>query len=414
MGALDIRVRKWGWVKTVYFALGVAIIVGILLLFFGPLITDVTPLSDDETEVPAIGEEGYNTAQFCDDKLTEITYKPIPDGGKLYQLLRVKDGIQESVVWNDAAPSGTYFGDRDRPAHITDKARTCIENKGKPFIERQSLSNIPGAVGQTGHPDVFQCGTGCDMQLLNPVTQSAKADHVTTYRMITMPGCNSGTMYQDFANMDAYVSETVGLTMLRVNTGYEYTVRVNCGNGQITTCGSIFIFCLGRGFPYSPDIDMSDILSAYTVESKLAIPLHEVVGHAHGTWDEKYCKGPTDPRPVCIGKARFDPAPNQVDFMNTGADSRVGFTKLTLDRWAATMWSLTQVCNSNPCYDGRFWQFSSGWGWEPATDCWWYGGRCFWQRADAFGWRASPVAGIALPSGQVYYHIASGQHLLVP
>lgn len=408
-GWLDAR--KWGWLGVGLFALGVG-----LAVFFTTVAVD--PRDREET-VPAFGTEGFNTEVFCKDDATTVEYLPVPDGSKRYTLTRTKDNRMETVTFNDLAPGGTYYfdgpnGQEDRPAAITDEARKCMEEKGKVFVPRAQTSEIPQApsVNQP-HPDIFPCGNNCNMQLLNPLTVKAKALRTANYRLVTQPSCISGTIPQDMARLEQHMMEEVAFRLVRNDVGYDFTVRINCGNDHIRICGSIYIFCLGRGFPYNPDVDLSDILSSYQVETRLSIPLHEVAGHAIATWNEQYCLG-SEGSGVCAGQPQFNPAPNWPDFMNTGVLSRHGFTDLEKDRWARTMYPLVQQCFSDPCWNGVRWVFTSGWEYEPGTDSWWYRNALTWQRADQFGWRYSPIGQMAWPGGQIYFHGPSGQHALVP
>jgi hypothetical protein len=97
------------------------------------------PATTSEKVVPATGEQGFNTAVFCDDSATTVTELPSPDAsGITYELKRVKDGTTETVVvvWNQAGDItyakhfwDTPTGQESEPAFVTEKARSCIEDK---------------------------------------------------------------------------------------------------------------------------------------------------------------------------------------------------------------------------------------------------------------------------------------------
>lgn len=91
-------------------------------------------------------------------------------------------------------------------------------------------------------------------------------------------------------------------------------------------------------------------------------------------------------------------------------------TRLDVERGCALL--ATPWCGApaacEPCWDGSRWQFASGWSYEPATDFWYYRELLYWLGRDAYGWRYSPPAGIALAGGTVFWHGESSVHLVVP
>ena len=96
---------------------------------------DTTPLSDDKEVriVPSTGEQGFPVATFCEDRLTTVRGFLAPDSsGIVYQMIRVKDGVTESVV---VTPGGAtrYWdgpeGQQSEPAFVTAEARQCIADK---------------------------------------------------------------------------------------------------------------------------------------------------------------------------------------------------------------------------------------------------------------------------------------------
>ena len=186
------------------------------------------------------------------------------------------------------------------------------------------------------HPDVFDCGVA-NCQTLNPLTIKAKATRAATYRLILMPGCVSGTVPSDMLLLEGWLRE-VGFNLTRNDTAYDFTNRINCGTEQIRICGGTNIFCLNRGFPYVPDVEISDIISQWPLATRLSILCHEICGHAIGTWNEQYCLG-SETTGICKGLTLFTSAPNWRDFMNTGELSRHGFEAIERERWERTMYT---------------------------------------------------------------------------
>ena len=235
-------------------------------------------------------------------------------------------------------------------------------------------------------PDIFPWSGG-NLQLYNPVTVKALAQRTINYRLLTMPGCTSGTVPSDMVRVEAE-AQKVKFALVRNDQAYDLTVRVNCGSEQIRYCGSVNVFCLGRGFPYNPDVEISDIISTYYPDSRLSILLHEIMGHAVQTANEQY--------QACGASCGFAATPNLVDFMNTGPLSRHGFGPSELGRWERIMYPLT-TCVGDPCWDSARWQFSKATcpigdpgaiacSWAPAPAPWgtWYGpdGTALWDYCD--------------------------------
>lgn len=193
------------------------------------------------------------------------------------------------------------------------------------------------------HGDIFSCGVP-DCGLYNPVTVKGRAQRTVNYRLIVMPGCVQGSIVSDLEAIRIELQDAVQFRFVRNDGAGDFTIRVNCGTDQVRICGSVNIFCLGRGFPGIADVEMSDIMYSPVVWpeiTRLSILCHEVCGHAIATWDEQYCKGISYPAGhICQGLARFTPAPGWVDFMNTGPNSRVLFNEITFGRWERTMYEL--------------------------------------------------------------------------
>lgn len=229
------------------------------------------------------------------------------------------------------------------------------------------------------HPDQFEVSGFGNLAPLNPLNERVKAQQPISYRLLTMSGCLTGTIPQAMQRVEQEAfSKLRGFRLLRDDVAYDFTVRINCGSEQIRICGAINIFCLGRGFPYVVDVEMSDILSTYQLDTQLAIPLHEVIGHALGTWEEQYCKG-TETTGNCKGLPQFTPAPGWVDVMNTGSNSRHGLELIELERWSRTMFDVLAPpdCSGPTAPWGGVWDACKGrwiapdkWEFEPVTGIW--------------------------------------------
>ncbi len=232
------------------------------------------------------------------------------------------------------------------------------------------VNAAPAPRPEQPHTDQFQQAGYGNLALLNPVNQKGLLSaHTVTYRLLTMPGCTAGSIPNDMQRVEAEAQNKLHFSLVRNDASYDFTVRINCGSEQIRICGAVNIFCLGRGFPYNDDVEMSDILSTYQSDTQLAVPLHEIVGHALATFNEQYCLG-TESTGICRGLALFTPAPGWVDVMNTGPNSRHGLDAIELERWSRTMYNV--LGGSSAGFDpftGRWFQ-ENGWSWEPASGNW--------------------------------------------
>jgi len=247
------------------------------------------------------------------------------------------------------------------------------------YLTVVEATTVPPRPGQP-HPDIFQAPGFGNLQDLNPVTQKAKTFKAASYRLLLMSGCTAGKIPADLLRLEAE-GKLVQFNLIRNDAAYDFTVRINCGNDQIRVCGSVNIYCLNRGFPYIADVDISDILSTYFDITRLSILLHEIIGHAVGTWNEQYCKGDEPVGNICFGLTLFMSAPGWHDFMNTGENSRHGIEAIERERWERTMYALAYV---DPClgetdhtWGGVWnscisrWVGPDGWSFDPATGIWW-------------------------------------------
>lgn len=233
-------------------------------------------------------------------------------------------------------------------------------------------------------PDIFPCGTGCNLQDYNPTTIKAKATRSIRYRIVTLSGCRTGSIPAMLDRMNREQAPMVGLDLGIDNVHYDFTVYISCGLTQINKCGGTNVFCLPDGYPYNTDVYLSDVLSDWDEGSQVGIPDHEIIAHGVSTWGEQYAS--------CGASCGFQPTPNLVDFMNTGPLSRHGFGAIELERWERTMWLLSapappyQDCTTYPDWPGTtscFWPalgewlwtiplngHDSLWRWSPAAPQW--------------------------------------------
>lgn len=239
-------------------------------------------------------------------------------------------------------------------------------------------SQVPPAPPEQQRPDIFPCsfctqdrdGDGkLTMQDYNPTSVKAKKTHSISYRVLVLSGCVSGTIPSDLQGMNVHVRDSLdGFVLNRNDQSYDFTVYISCGITHINKCGSVNVYCLPDGFPFNQDVYISDVLSTYYPASRLAILLHEIIGHAISTWNEQYAQ--------CGSSCGFASTPGLVDFMNTGPLSRQGFEKNTLARWSRTMYVLdvhqeTQQPTTFPFWDGVRWQLENKTAFQPSDASWW-------------------------------------------
>jgi hypothetical protein len=219
--------------------------------------------------------------------------------------------------------------------------------------------------------DIFPAAGFNNLQDFNPLTKKVKLTHSARYRLLTMPGCVAGSIPSDLRMVEAEALK-VDFTLTRDDINYDVTIRINCGTEHIRICGSVNVFCLGRGFPFNPDIEISDLLSWYQPITRISILLHELL-HAAATWGEQYA--------LCGSSCGFAPSPNWRDFMNTGPESRHGFETIEIERWHRTMYEPRTIVWGEcvpwgpivtGCYfiPGNAWVGSNGWIYHLNTGQW--------------------------------------------
>ena len=263
------------------------------------------------------------------------------------------------------------------------------------------------------HTDIFEVAgwPAPALQALNPISTKLRAGtRVVTFRYQVMAGCADGNMRQTLGAAMA-LSEFLGLGFQEVSTGYDLTIRANCGTGFTNVCGPAAIACLGRGFPYVNDIDASTQMAAFFDVSQISIWLHELLGHALATWHEQYCLG-TETSGHCAGRAQFSAAPNFVSFMNTGPDSRLIWPQNDVDRWERSMYVLPAPDCSGPTdvygnvWDSCLarWIAPNGWRYDPTTGVWELpDGTPEWSACSPFGHRFNAYKAIWMPTDQGFF-----------
>ena len=126
---------SYGWLV----ALAVAVLA--LAIVYARPIPALIPATTEIHRVPASGIDGWPVAVFCNDPQTKVTYLPAPDAsGATYQLVRVVNGVTESVIWT-TGPDGesrtaTHYydstvGQQSEPAVMNDDARRCVESRAR-------------------------------------------------------------------------------------------------------------------------------------------------------------------------------------------------------------------------------------------------------------------------------------------
>lgn len=172
-----------------------------------------------------------------------------------------------------------------------------------------SAADPPPVASTQPNPDLFQY-QGQSLQKYSADNAQLKRDGVWRWRFVSVPGCNSESIrpavVAGFSQMSRY-----GMTMIQADGDpTAHAVYATCGSQFAAVCGGPpVIGCLGRGFPYNNDIDISTDMAAFYDVSQRAIALHEL-HHATFVWNEQY---------------RLDGSfgsSNDVTIMNTGPLSR--------------------------------------------------------------------------------------------
>lgn len=169
---------------------------------------------------------------------------------------------------------------------------------------------------------------GMNLDDYNPLSEKVRETGVVFWAYQVEPGCKEGGIGKNVqAAMDDLWANT-GVVSVYVSDGtQDLTIRINCGTSFAAVCGGgSVIGCLGRGFPYNLDIDLSDRMADFYDLSQISIVCHEYCGHALATWNEQY-----------LLDGSFGTNPGWSDIMNTGVESRHYLAGIELARWARTM-----------------------------------------------------------------------------
>lgn len=177
--------------------------------------------------------------------------------------------------------------------------------------------------------DLFQYnGKDLDLSATNPVKQKAMTTGQVKWAYKVESGCIEGGISRNIGAAMGDLWYNTGVASVYVTDGtQDLTIHINCGTSFAAICGGgSVIGCLGRGFPYNLDIDLSDGMADFYDLSQISIVCHEYCGHALVTWNEQY-----------LLNGNFSANPGWVDVMNTGIDSRHYLAGIELARWQRTM-----------------------------------------------------------------------------
>lgn len=134
---------KGGWALALIVGLA-GIALAALAIYTRPDVPVIgsPPATTEEKVVASTGAEGFPVDLFCNDDGTQVKALPNPDAsGVTYQLVRVRDGVPEAVIWPSGAHGDNlaathYWYDDEKvqqsePAIVTPAARRCVEEKAK-------------------------------------------------------------------------------------------------------------------------------------------------------------------------------------------------------------------------------------------------------------------------------------------
>lgn len=169
----------------------------------------------------------------------------------------------------------------------------------------------PPVPSTTQNPELFQYQGKALCAVANCVDATAlRNTGVWRWRFVPVSGCNSESIrpaiVAGFAQMSRY-----GINITEAdNDPTAHAVYASCGAAFAAVCGGPpVIGCLGRGYPYVNDIDISTDMATFYDVSQRAIANHEL-HHATFVWNEQYKLDGS------FGSS------NDVSIMNTGPLSR--------------------------------------------------------------------------------------------
>lgn len=98
----------------------------------------LVPPEEKVEQVPTTGEQGYPVAAFCADPATTVRDTTIPGvSEQTYELVRLKNNVQESVIWIGTGSGATHWYydsagvQQSEPAVVDEDAKKCIERKAQ-------------------------------------------------------------------------------------------------------------------------------------------------------------------------------------------------------------------------------------------------------------------------------------------
>lgn len=178
------------------------------------------------------------------------------------------------------------------------------------------------------NPDTFQY-QGESLAKYSADSKALRETGVWRWRFVPVSGCPSESIRPQV---------TAAINQMRTRWSIDvieapatdttaHAVYATCGSSFAAVCGGPpVIGCLGRGYPYNNDVDISTDMASFFDVSQRSITLHEVAGHAAGVWNEQYI-------------ARTFAASSDVTIMNTGPNSRHDLGPEEDARWWRTMGS---------------------------------------------------------------------------
>lgn len=169
--------------------------------------------------------------------------------------------------------------------------------------------------------DTFQYG-GASLDRYNPFSGPLRQTGEWRWRFDRNPAC-AGNVEQYVRLALADLGNTYAINFIEDSLN-GHLIYQNCGPSLSARCGATNINCLGRGYPYDVDIDLSSDLASYYEVSSVAVVEHEML-HAMATYNEQY-----------MLDGSFSPS-QDITVMNTGPLSRHYQQQADRERWNRTM-----------------------------------------------------------------------------
>lgn len=155
-------------------------------------------------------------------------------------------------------------------------------------LEISSAADPPNVASSQQNPDLFTY-QGQSLQKYSADNAALKQTGVWRWRFETVAGCNSESIRRTVTDGINQASRFGVQVVEAPGDPSAHAIFATCGVAFASKCGGPpVIGCLGRGFPYNNDVDISTDMAAYFDVSQRAIAMHEVIGHAMGVWNEQY------------------------------------------------------------------------------------------------------------------------------